>query len=217
VHLIDLLPRSQQSLRVLALGAHSDDIEIGCGGTLLRLVAERPDLEIRWVVFAASDARTAEARRSAADFLAGCRASQVEVHGFRDGYLPAQWEVVKDRFEQLKDEFLPDVIFTHYRDDRHQDHRVISDLSWNTWRHHLLLEYEIPKYDGDLGTPSVFASLDPAVVDRKITLILRHFRSQADKHWLTADLLRSLPRLRGMECAAPHGLAEAFFGRKLVF
>jgi len=217
MHMIDLLPRTERPLRLLALGAHCDDIEIGCGGTMLRLAAERPELEVRWVIFGSTDRRAAEARASAAEFLAGFRQTQVQVHGFRDGYLPASWEALKDTFEKLKTEFAPDVILTHQRDDRHQDHRLVSDLSWNTWRNHLLLEFEIPKYDGDLGSPVVFAPLAPALVERKIELILRHFTSQSDKHWLTADLLRSVARLRGMECVATAGLAEAFYCRKLVF
>ncbi len=217
MHRIALLPRLDAPARVLALGAHCDDIEIGCGGTMLRLAAERRDLEVLWVIFCSTPARQAEARASAAEFLAGVPRWRIAVHGFRDGYLPYLGAEVKDAFEALNREYQPDVIFTHQRDDRHQDHRLVSDLTWNTWRNHLILEYEVPKYDGDFGSPGVYAPLGEALLDRKIALILKHFPSQSDKHWLTADLLRAVARIRGMECAAPERLAEAFYSRKLVF
>ncbi len=202
--------------RVLALGAHSDDIEIGCGGTLLRLAGERP-IEVLWVAFCATPQRTVEAHASAAAFLEGIRESRVLVRDYRDGFLPYSGSAVKDEFEALKREFSPDLIFTHYREDRHQDHRLVSELTWNTWRDHLILEYEIPKYDGDFGSPNVFAPLSATTLERKVELILRHFPSQANKAWFTADLFRAVARIRGMECAAPQGVAEAFYGRKVSF
>lgn len=203
--------------RVLALGAHADDIEIGCGGTILRLVAEVPGLEVLWVVLCATPERRVEAEGSARAFLAGAGASRVVVADHRDGFLPYDGAAVKERFEALKGEFAPDLILTHFRDDRHQDHRLVSELTWNTWRNHLVLEYEIPKYDGDFGSPNAFAQLSAAIVERKAALVLEHFHSQAGKkHWLTADLLRAVARIRGMECVAPDGLAEAFYCRKIV-
>jgi LmbE family N-acetylglucosaminyl deacetylase len=202
--------------RILVLGAHADDIEIGCGGTLLRLVAERRELEVRWVVFCATSDRAREAQASAAAFLAGVESREVIVKDFRDGYLPYLGAAVKDAFEELKHTFSPEVVFTHYREDRHQDHRLVSELTWNTWRDHLILEYEIPKYDGDFGTPNVFCALPETTLERKIELVLRHFASQSAKHWLTRDLLRSVARLRGMECVAPERHAEAFYGRKIL-
>jgi LmbE family N-acetylglucosaminyl deacetylase len=217
VHRIELVGGTPGAARLLALGAHCDDIEIGCGGTMLRLAAERPDLEVLWVVFGSTADRAAEARASAAEFLAGFRRSRVVVHEFQDGYMPASMAAVKDAFEALKADYVPDIIFTHQRDDRHQDHRLVSDLTWNTWRSHVILEYEVPKYDGDFGSPGVFAPLTSATMDRKVELILRHFRSQSQKHWLTGDLLRAVARIRGMECVAADGLAEAFYSRKLVF
>ncbi|MGH7580793.1 MAG: PIG-L deacetylase family protein [Gemmatimonadales bacterium] len=217
MHRIDLLPQSAGSARILAVGAHCDDIEIGCGGTMLRLAAERPDLEVLWVVFGSTPERAAEARASAAEFLAGFSRWRVVVHDFRDGYLPYDGAAVKDAFEALKTEYTPDIVFTHHRDDRHQDHRLVSELTWNTWRDHLVLEYEIPKYDGDFGSPNVFVPLTSAVVDRKIDLILAHFRTQANKHWLARDLLRAVARIRGMECVAPEQVAEAFYSRKVAF
>jgi LmbE family N-acetylglucosaminyl deacetylase len=217
MHRIELLPTAAGPARILALGAHCDDIEIGCGGTMLRLAAERPDLEVLWVVFGSTPERAGEARASAADFLAGFRRSRVLVHEFRDGYLPYAGAAVKDAFEALKKDYTPDIIFTHHRDDRHQDHRLVSELTWNTWRNHLVLEYEIPKYDGDFGSPNVFAPLTAAVVDRKIDLILAHFHTQANKHWLARDLLRAVARIRGMECVAPEQVAEGFYSRKVAF
>jgi LmbE family N-acetylglucosaminyl deacetylase len=217
VHRLQLLPEARGPIRILALGAHCDDIEIGCGGTILRLAAERPDLEVRWVVFGSTPERAAEARSSAAAFLAGVSSWKLVVHEFRDGYLPYEGARVKDAFEALKAEYVPDVVFTHYRDDRHQDHRLVSELTWNTWRDHLILEYEVPKYDGDFGSPGVFVPLSTALLDRKIELILSHFRTQTHRHWLTRDLLQSVARIRGMECVAPQGVAEAFYVRKLCF
>jgi LmbE family N-acetylglucosaminyl deacetylase len=204
-------------LRVLALGAHADDIEIGCGGTLLRLAAERRDLEVTWVVFCSTPERAAEARASAAAFLAGVARTRVVVHDQRDGFLPYSGAAVKELFEALKGEVRPDVILTHHRDDLHQDHRLVSELTWNTWRAHLILEYEIPKYDGDLGSPNLFAQLPAAVLDRKVSLVLEHFPSQAGKRWFDPELFRAVARIRGMECAAADGLAEGFYSRKAVF
>ena len=203
--------------RVLALGAHSDDIEIGCGGTILRLIAERPGLEVTWVVFCSTPERAGEARASAEAFLSGAARSQVLVKAHRDGFLPWAGAAVKEDFEGLKPLVSPDLILTHYRDDRHQDHRTVSDLTWNTFRNHFILEYEIPKYDGDFGSPSFFAPLPAAVLERKIELILKAFPTQAGKAWFTADLFRAVARIRGMECAAPERLAEAFYCRKAVF
>jgi LmbE family N-acetylglucosaminyl deacetylase len=203
--------------RILFVGAHADDIEIGCGGTVLRLAAEERDLDVRWVVFSATPERAAEARASAAAFLAGVAKATVVVRENRDGYLPWAGAAIKDEFEALKREFAPDLIFTHYRGDLHQDHRLISDLTWNTWRNHLILEYEIPKFDGDFGSPNFFSALSTAALERKIALVMQHFASQAGKQWFTADLFHAVARLRGMECVAPESVAEAFYCRKAVF
>lgn len=201
--------------KVLFVGAHSDDIEIGCGGTVQKLVAENPELEILWVVFSAEGVRRQEAERSAAAFLAGARRAKVVVHDFRGSYFPYQGEEIKTCFETLKP-FRPDLVFTHYRQDLHQDHRVLSELAWNTFRSHAILEYEIPKYDGDLGIPNVFVPLDEARCRRKAALVMEHFPSQAGKQWFSEDLFMALPRIRGMECDAPTRFAEAFYGRKLT-
>jgi LmbE family N-acetylglucosaminyl deacetylase len=202
-------------LRVLALGAHADDIEIGCGGTLLRLAEERK-LEVLWVVFCSTPQRAEEAQVSAAHFLRGAASSRVVVGTHRDGFLPYLAAAVKDEFEALKQQFQPDLVLTHYREDRHQDHRLVSDLTWNTWRNHLILEFEIPKYDGDFGSPNLFVPLSAATLDRKIELVLEAFPTQAGKAWFTPDLFRSVARIRGMECAAPEQYAEAFYCRKMV-
>ncbi|MBI5071104.1 MAG: PIG-L family deacetylase [Deltaproteobacteria bacterium] len=204
-------------LRVLALGAHADDIEIGCGGTLLRLAAREGPLDVTWVVFAATPERAAEARGSAAAFLRGAATTRVLVGQHRDAYLPYAGAALKDEFEALKREVAPDVVFTHFREDRHQDHRLVSELTWNTWRNHLILEYEIPKYDGDTGAPNVFSPLPAATVERKTALVLEHFASQVGRQWFTADLLRAAMRIRGMECASESGFAEGFTCRKAVF
>ena len=202
--------------RVLCLGAHSADIEIGAGGTLLKLAAEIPDLEIWWVVFSAPGARADEARRSADDFLSGVTRKQVEVGAFRESYFPSEWPSIKDWLEEIKRNFNPDVVFTHYRDDRHQDHRVLSDLAWNTLRNHLILEYEILKYDGDLGSPNVFVHLSEQLCRRKIELLLKHFATQSTKHWFTSDSFEAMHRIRGIECVSATGRAEAFYCRKMA-
>ncbi len=211
---ITLLPGKQGKLQVLCLGAHPDDIEIGCGGTLLSLLASRK-VDCHWVVLSgAGGPREAEARRSARLFL-GARA-EIQVHGFRDGYFPYVGGQVKDAFEALAPTVSPDVIFTHTREDRHQDHRVISDLTWNTFRAHLIVEYETPKYDGDLGTPNLFVPLTESVAKKKFRLLHAAFPTQRRKRWFTADTFHGLMRLRGVESGAPEGLAEAFYARKAV-
>jgi len=201
--------------RILALGAHSDDIEIGCGGTILRLVAERGDVEALWVVFCATSERAAEARASADAFLEVVSSAKVVIRDYRDAFLPYSGAAVKEEFESLKREFSPDLVFTHYRDDRHQDHRLISELTWNTWRDHLILEYEVPKYDGDLGAPNFFSALSAADLERKVDLLIRHFPSQTAHQWFSADLFRAVARIRGMECNAAERFAEAFYCRKV--
>jgi LmbE family N-acetylglucosaminyl deacetylase len=201
-------------LRVLCLGAHADDIEIGCGGTLLHWLAGGRRLTVDWVVFSASAEREREARAAAGKFLSGAAAAELRVEHFRDGYFPYDASL-KDVFEDLKARPAPDVIFTHHRADRHQDHRTLSDLTWNTFRQHLILEYEIPKYDGDLGQPNCFVELPAAVCDAKITHLLGAFPSQRGKPWFTEDTFRGLLRLRGIESACPSGYAEAFHVRKL--
>jgi LmbE family N-acetylglucosaminyl deacetylase len=204
-------------LTVLAVGSHADDIEIGCGGTLLGLASLYQQLVVHWVVLGCSeDARASEAERSALAFFDGGAQVDVRLGRFPDAFFPYGGGDVKRFFEQLKAELEPQLIFTHYRHDLHQDHRLACELTWNTFRDHLILEYEVPKYDGDLGIPNVFVPLDAATSDRKIAHLLEHFPSQAEKHWFTADLFRSLHRLRGMESNSPTGLAEAFYGRKLV-
>jgi LmbE family N-acetylglucosaminyl deacetylase len=206
--------RFQRLNRVLCLGAHSDDIEIGLGGTLLTLLERNPNLEVMWVVFSAGGVRTREANASARDFLRKAKRPQVIVKEFRTSFFPYEEEQIKEFFETLKP-FAPDVVFTHYRDDRHQDHRVLSNLAWNTFRSHVVLEYEIPKYDGDIGQPSVFVPVSRAHLQKKSRLLMKHFRSQSNKHWFTEELFMSLPRLRGMECDSPTQFAEAFYCRKV--
>jgi LmbE family N-acetylglucosaminyl deacetylase len=204
-----------EARRLLCLGAHSDDIEIGCGGTIMKLTGQSSQLEVLWVVLSADGARVREARASAKAFLAKAARSEVVVRDFRGSFFPYQGEQIKEYFETLK-AFGPDLVLTHYRDDRHQDHRVVSDLTWNTFRDHLILEYEVPKYDGDLGQPNVFVEMPEKLTRRKVKSLCRFFQSQSNKHWFTEEIFLGLMRLRGMECASPSGFAEAFYGRKLV-
>jgi LmbE family N-acetylglucosaminyl deacetylase len=210
------LSAAESLRRVLAIGCHADDIEIGCGGTLLTLARANPGLEVDWVVLAAPGVRGEEARASAEAFLAGVAASRVELHEFRDGFLPYVGGEVKQVFEDLKGRVDPQVIFTHAGYDAHQDHRLACELTWNTFRNHLILEYEIPKYDGDLGRPNVFVPLAAEVAEEKLRLLDEHFPSQAGKHWFDRETFAGLMRLRGMESAAPERLAEAFTCRKVV-
>jgi LmbE family N-acetylglucosaminyl deacetylase len=203
--------------RVLCLGAHADDIEIGCGGALLRLIAENPEVSIHWAVFSATDARAAEARASYERFLGKAARRQLELFEFNDRYFPTSWAEIKGEFDRLSRELRPDLIFTHRRDDAHQDHRVLAELTWNAFRDHTILEYEIPKYEGDLGQPNVFVPLAAEVAQRKAELIVESFATQRDKFWFSADTFLALARLRGVECAAPEGYAEGFYARKLTF
>lgn len=204
-------------LRLLCLGAHSDDIEIGCGGTILRLIEETPDLEIRWVVFSANPTRATEARASAADFLEGVGAQRVDVLAFRDGYFPFHGAEIKDWFEGLKREFDPSIVLTQASADAHQDHRMLAQLAYNTFRNHIVLEYEIPKYDSDLGNPNFFIPVSRAQMRRKLDLLAKHFPSQHGRGWFTDETFMAVARLRGIGCNAPEGLAEGFYARKVVF
>jgi LmbE family N-acetylglucosaminyl deacetylase len=202
-------------LHILCLGAHSDDIEIGCGGTILRLAQQYPGCTFHWVVFSALGVRAEEARR-AATLFAGSSVGGPFLKDFRDGHFPFAGAEIKALFEELKQTVSPDLIFTHNRQDAHQDHKILAELTWNTFRDHLILEYEIPKYDGDLGQPSVFVPLSGEICERKIRFLMDTFESQRSKQWFQPETFRSLMRLRGMECNAPFGYAEAFFARKLV-
>ena len=202
-------------LKLLCLGAHPDDIEIGCGGTIIRLAETRKFL-VRWVVFSGDGARESEARSSAADVLGSVRQAQIDVLRFRDGYFPFEGDAIKDFFEILKREFDPSLIFTHWTGDAHQDHRLIAELTHQTYRNHLVLEYEIPKYEGDLGNPGVFVQLTEAQIHRKIALLRRHFQSQHGRGWFKDETFLAVARLRGISCKAKSGLAEAFYVRKLL-
>ena len=198
---------------ILCVGAHCDDIEIGCGATLVRLRREYPDAQMVWAIFASENGRDQESR-AAAGMLVGER-TELRFLGFQGSYFPAAYAQIKDAFEQLKSTLRPELIFTHCLDDRHQDHRTLAELTWNTFRAHLILEYEIPKYEGDLGHPNTFAACTSADLDLKIRTLLECFPSQRGRSWFTEDTFRALARLRGIECAAPTGFAEAFHARKL--
>ena len=216
MRLLPLLTGDPPLHRVLAIGAHSDDLEIGCGGTILALTGGQRDVSVHWLVLAAPGARGDEARASAEAMLADAGSATVEVLGFRDGYLPHASADVKDAFEELKSKVDPDLVLTHTRDDLHQDHRLVCELTWNTFRDHLILEYEVPKWDGDLGRPNVYVPLGEEHVERKLALLASQFDSQRGKDWFDPDVFRGLMRLRGMECRSPSGFAEAFVARKLT-
>lgn len=210
------LPAAGERLAVLCLGAHSDDIEIGAGGTLLQWISAGAKLDILWCVLSATGEREDEARGSAAAFLSGAANAHIDVMQFRDGFFPAESEKIKVWFEALALRAQPDLILTHRRDDAHQDHREVCRHTWSTFRDHLVLEYEIPKWDGDLGRPNLYVPLAAGVLERKTDLLMKHFGSQRSKDWFDLDTFSGLARLRGMECHAPERYAEAFFANKLV-
>jgi LmbE family N-acetylglucosaminyl deacetylase len=212
---LDFLGNGKDPVTVLCLGAHADDIEIGCGGTLLRFRKAFPRLRFHWVVFSAPGPRTQEARRSAELFTEGCDA-RIDVKDYPDGFLPYNGRKVKDCFEEIKDQVNPDLIFTHWSGDAHQDHRLVSELSWNTFRNHLVLEYEIPKYDGDMGRPNLFVPLEESFCRQKIDFLFQAFESQRCKSWFDRETFLALMRIRGMESNSRSGYAEAFYARKVV-
>jgi LmbE family N-acetylglucosaminyl deacetylase len=212
---LPLTDRGRPVTRVLALGCHSDDIEIGCGATLLALTRARPDVEVTWVVLGADGDRANEARASAARFLETAKRAEVFTHGFRDGFFPYVGAEVKDVFEALKATVDPQLVLTHTRFDLHQDHRLVCELTWNTFRDHLILEYEVPKYDGDLATPNLFVPITRELAEEKARLVFEAFRTQSEKHWFEPEVFLGLMRLRGMESRSPSGYAEAFTCRKL--
>lgn len=213
---LDLGFSKVSSPQILCLGAHSDDIEIGCGGTILRLAQQYPNCVFHWVVFSAVGPRLAEAQRAAALFTATSKIQGPLIKSFKDGFMPFVGAEIKTVFEELKQQVSPDLIFTHNRKDAHQDHRLLAELTWNTFRDHFILEYEIPKYDGDLGRPNFFVPLEPELCQKKIDYIMETFQSQHSKLWFRQDTFLSLLRLRGMECNSGVGYAEAFYSRKLV-
>lgn len=205
-----------ERLKVLCLGAHSDDIEIGAGAALMTLIERGIRLDVHWCVLSSSGSeREKEASSSAAEFLTGAVQSHIEVMSFRDGFFPEQGEAIKSWFEALKVRVNPDLILTHRRDDAHQDHRLVCRLTWNTFRDHSVLEYEVPKWDGDTGQPNIYISVSANALQRKIDLLMKHFGTQRSKQWFDPETFRGLARLRGMECRAPESYAEAFVGRKL--
>jgi LmbE family N-acetylglucosaminyl deacetylase len=215
--MIPLNLSKREPLRLLCLGAHCDDIEIGCGGTILKLANGGRKVEIQWVVFSSDEQRRQEALKSAEAFLCDIPARKLTIHRLRDGFFPSVGANLKELFEELKSDYSPDLILTHYRNDLHQDHRWVSELTWNTFRNHLILEYEIPKYDGDFGSPNVFVPLDETTCRRKIDAILDAYQSQREKHWFSRDLFSALLRLRGMEAEACSGYDAGFYCRKAVF
>jgi LmbE family N-acetylglucosaminyl deacetylase len=212
---LEIPRRPKEPLRILCLGAHSDDIEIGCGGTLLHLLEGRGRaVEIDWVVFSGSPVRAGEARRSARNLAQGARSLRIATKRFRDGFFPSQTARIKEEFERLKGRPSPDVVFSPWRGDAHQDHRLLSELTGNTFRDHLILEYEIPKYDGDLGSPNLFVPLPEKTARRKVEHLMAAFPSQAGNQWFDRETFWSILRLRGIESNSPSRFAEGFYCRK---
>ena len=209
--------REDQPLKVLCLGAHSDDIEIGCGGAILRLLSEYSDAEVHWVVLGSRGQRNREALASAKKFLADAKKKKIIIKNFKESFFPYVGGEIKDFFEDLKKSVFPDLIFTHYHHDLHQDHRLVSELTWNTFRNHFILEYEIIKYDGDFGAPNFFIHLDAGICRNKIDFVVDSFRSQGNRDWFTRDAFMSALRIRGIESKAPGKYAEAFYCRKMVW
>lgn len=202
--------------KILCLGAHPDDIEIGCGGTILRILEEKPEAQFRWTVFSGNQKRREEANQSADLLLKKTKYKRIDVEQFKESYFPFIGAQIKDIFEKIKTEFFPDLIFTHYSNDAHQDHHLISELTWNTFRDHFILEYEIPKYEGDLGKPNFYVRLSESYVKQKTRHILSLFQTQHTKRWFDEETFRSILRLRGIECNSPSKFAEAFYCRKIV-
>ena len=200
---------------ILCIGAHCDDIEIGCAGTLLRLARDHPEARFVWAIFSRDQVRESESRRAAGSLLGA--ATELCFFDFRPSFFPANIELIKGSFEDLKGRLDPCVVFTHCLQDRHQDHALLAQLTWNTFRSHLILEYEVPKYEGDLGHPNLFAPLGAADLNQKVRVLMECFSSQRDRAWFTEDTFRALARLRGIECASSTGFAEAFHARKVCF
>jgi LmbE family N-acetylglucosaminyl deacetylase len=210
------LPDKPAPLEVLCLGAHSDDIEIGCAATLLGLIERGYRLRVTWVVLSAVDARAGEARSSAQALLGHMTELRIHLGDFRDAYFPADFDRIKGHIDELRRQVDPDIVFTHNLDDRHQDHRLVGELTWQTWRDHLILEYEVPKYEGDLGRPNLYIPASRAIAQAKIDHLRRHFASQRSKDWFDSQTFLGLMRLRGLECHAAEALAEAFISRKVL-
>jgi LmbE family N-acetylglucosaminyl deacetylase len=212
---LGLPARDTSPVSILCLGAHADDIEIGCGGSVLLLKNALPQVRFHWVILSSSGCRRQEAERAAQLFTAGSE-TVIALKDYRDGFLPYDGREVKEFFEELKGQVNPDLIFTHWQGDAHQDHRLVSELTWNTFRNHLILEYEVPKYDGDMGRPNLFVPLEDPLYKRKIDLLLEAFESQHAKRWFDRSTFLGLMRLRGMEANSPSGYAEAFHARKVI-
>jgi len=214
--MLRLIPEKDDALKLLCIGAHSDDIEIGCGGTILELIGRPVPLDVTWVVLSGTGPREQEAHDSAERFLEGARKQDIRIAEFRDGYFPSLHSDIKDYFEVLKRDVAPHLIFTHAGDDRHQDHRLVAELTWNTFRDHVILEYEIVKYDGGLGSPNAFVPISTANCQRKVDLLMQGFATQRSRRWFTAETFMAMLRIRGVECNAPDGHAEGFYVRKII-
>ena len=215
--MIEVALKKPPPYRILCLGAHADDIEIGCGGTILKLIENyQAEIIVHWFVLSATPERRREARSSAEAFLMGADQTSIIIEDFEDSFFPYHGAEIKKRMHQVSSEFVPDIIFTPHRQDLHQDHRLVAELTWNAFRDHWILEYEIPKFDGDLISPNLFVPLREAICEKKVNYLLKHFKSQQQRSWFTAGTFAALHRLRGIECNSNTGYAEAFHCRKTV-
>ena len=214
VHNFQFFPNNSKP-KILCLGAHADDIEIGSGGTVLKLVHDYPGAEFYWVVFSAEGLRSEEAHESVDAFL-GNASRVVDVLDFKDSYFPFVGAHIKDYFVSLKTKFAPDLVLTHCITDAHQDHQLIAKLTWNAFRDNFIMEYEIPKYDGDLGTPNVYVNLNESFVEKKLSNICNVFRSQKNKSWFSPESFRAIMSIRGIESNSPSKYAEGFYSRKII-
>lgn len=210
-----ITPPTDRALRVVALGAHADDIEIGAGGLIQRLVADTPSLSIRWLVASATPERRREAEKASSRLVGSVSDCTLDIGDLRDGFLPflgpapKEWLIRHAGFE-------PDIVICPRGEDLHQDHRLVGQLAWQVFRSSLIFEYEIPKYEGDLGRPNVYVVLDRATAERKVATILEAFPSQRSRRWFEPETFWALLRLRGIEAASPTGFAEAFHASKIV-
>lgn len=207
--------KNKKNPKILFLGAHSDDIEIGCGGTILKFIKDVPKAQYRWIIFSGDKIRAAETLKSASVFLAEAKSKQIDVYNFKESYFPFIGAQIKDSFEKLRKDFNPDIIFTHYTKDAHQDHKLISKLTWNTFRDHFICEYEIPKYDGDLHNPNLYVCLDQMTVNKKISILCNSFKTQKEKQWFSEETFKSIMRLRGIESNSYSTYSEAFYCPKI--
>lgn len=182
----------------------------------MTLLARGYKLDVTWAVMSAAGERATEAGRSAKALLRRAVSLQLHMGDLPDSQFPAEFARAKQFMNDVRDSCQPDLVFTHWLDDRHQDHRLVGELTWQTWRDHLILEYDVPKFEGDLFCPNAFVPLSRSVAQRKSNHLMRYFGSQRAKYWFTSDTFMALSRLRGVACRSESGYAEGFNVRKIL-